>query len=106
MLRTQEEVQHFLMGYGISFVLFDYRKSSVKKSHYFLHVFLGTGYAALIFIGVNWDVISRDITADAITDRIPITLIVSLALGFVIIFVWSIVKEVRSPIDSEEGNDG
>ena len=98
-------VGSFLMGYGISFVLFDYRKSAVKKSHYILHVFLGSGYAAVIFLGVNWDIISRDITAEAITDRIPITLIVSLAIGFIIIFTWSIVKEVRSPIASEENVD-
>jgi hypothetical protein len=95
-------VASFLMGYGISFVLFDYRSSSVNKSHYILHIFLGVGYAALIFLGLNWDIVNRDITPEIITSRIPITLIVSLAFGFLVIFVWSIIKEVRSPIASEE----
>jgi len=55
------------MGYGISFILFDYRMKEVKKSHYGFHLAIGIGYTAAIFFMVNFDVVSKTITAQQLS---------------------------------------
>lgn len=96
----------FLLGYGISFVLFDYRRSTVSKSHYFYHLVIGIGYATSIFLLVNRDLISADITADKIAGRMPLTLIVSLSVGFVIILCGSIYREIKVPYNNRGDQNG
>jgi hypothetical protein len=69
-------------GYGISFIIFDYRSSSVGKSHYLFHLALGLGYAATIFAVVNFDLLSHNLTVDQISARMPLTLLVSFIIAF------------------------
>ena len=42
-------VMNLLMGYMISFMLFDYRTNPKGYSHV-LHIAVGTGYSCLIFV--------------------------------------------------------
>lgn len=86
----------FFMGYGISFVLFDYRlKESLKKTHYLFHVSVGLGYTALVFCVFNYRAIVIPMSPEEIAERVPATLLLSLALGFIIIIVVAIWREVR-----------
>ncbi len=87
----------FFMGYGISFVLFDYRlKESLKKTHYLFHVSVGLGYTALVFCVFNSRAIVIPMSPEQIAERVPATLLFSLALGFIIIILVAIWREVRS----------
>jgi predicted permease len=86
----------FFMGYGISFVLFDYRlKESLKKTHYLFHVSVGLCYTALVFCVFNYRAMAMPMSPEQIAERIPATLLFSLALGFIIIIVVAIWREVR-----------
>jgi hypothetical protein len=84
-------------GYGISFILFDYRRAEIHKSHYMFHVAIGLGYAALMFCAVNFDLLARTLTIEQITNRIPLTLLLSLGLAFVIMVVGAIWRERSTP---------
>ena len=90
-------VLSWFCGYGISFIVFDYRRSTVRKSHYWFHAGFGLGYTAIVFIAVNWDLLSRSLTADQIAQRIPLTLLVSFAVGFLIMLLGSICREFFGP---------
>ncbi|MFY9744141.1 MAG: hypothetical protein WA252_05830 [Candidatus Sulfotelmatobacter sp.] len=81
------------LGYGISFILFDYRRLQVRKSHYMFHVVFGLGYTAVIFLIVNYDLLSRTLTASQIMGRMPLTLLVSFAVGFTVMLAGAIVKD-------------
>jgi hypothetical protein len=81
------------LGYGISFVLFDYRRLQVRKSHYMFHVAFGLGYTAVIFLAVNYDLVSHSLTANQIMERIPLTLLVSFAVGFTVMLVGSVMRD-------------
>lgn len=79
------------IGYSLSFIVFDYRKSVVKKSHYIFHASLGLGYSATIFSLVNYDVLSHDLTIEQISNRMPLTLLISFILAFFLIIggaIW------------------
>lgn len=69
-------------GYGISFIVFDYRRSAVEKSHYLFHVALGLGYSATIFSLVNYDVLTHSLTLEQISNRMPFTLLISFMVAF------------------------
>ena len=84
-------------GYGISFVLLDYRRALVKKAHLLMHAVVGIGYTATIFTIVNVDLLSRSLTFEQITMRMPITLLVSFVVAFVIIVSGMLWRERRSP---------
>ena len=78
-------------GYGISFIIFDYRSSSVGKTHYLFHLVLGLGYAATIFAVVNFDLLSHDLTVEQISSRMPLTLLISFIIAFVLMIggaIW------------------
>ncbi|HEY1602098.1 MAG TPA: hypothetical protein VGG64_21025 [Pirellulales bacterium] len=94
-------------GYGISFILFDYRRSQIQKSHYMFHVSIGLGYAAAMFCLVNFDLVTRTLTVEQITTRIPLTLLLSLGLAFVIMLVGAIWRELSAPYTAgqKNGND-
>jgi len=81
------------LGYGISFVLFDYRRLQVKKTHYLFHVAFGLGYTAVIFLVVNHDILSHTLTARQMMDRMPLTLLVSFAVGFTVMLIGSVMRE-------------
>lgn len=80
-------------GYGISFIVFDYRKSKVKKSHYLFHVTIGLGYAAVIFSIVNFDILSRRLTMDQMSQRMPLTLLISFAVSFVLMMAGAVWRQ-------------
>ncbi len=80
-------------GYGISFVLFDYRRAEVGKSHYLFHVALGLGYAATIFSIVNHDLLSYNLTIDQISERMPLTLLISFIISFFVMTVGAIWRQ-------------
>lgn len=84
-------------GYGISFVLFDYRRTDVHRSHRFFHVFVGLGYTALVFVVANIDLISRDLTIDQITARVPFTLLVGFVVAFILILGIALWRERSAP---------
>lgn len=92
-------------GYGISFVLFDYRRSMVKRSHYPFHIAFGLGYAALMFAAVNFDLLSHQLTVDQIAQRTPLTLLVSFATSFLVMLGGGMWREFSKPY-SGEGADG
>jgi hypothetical protein len=83
------------LGYGISFVLFDYRRSKVRRSHFGFHVVIGLAYAALIFSCVNYDLLSHKLTVSQITERMPLTLLVSFSIGFLILLLGGIWRNLN-----------
>jgi len=87
----------FFLGYGISFVIFDYRNNSVKKSHYLFHLIIGLGYSALIFIIVNSRLLGREMSEEEFSKAMPITLLISFAVAFLAIVSISIFKELKKP---------
>ncbi|MCI0565112.1 MAG: hypothetical protein MN733_42135 [Nitrososphaera sp.] len=86
-----------LFGYGISFILFDYRRSPATKAHTMFHVAIGLGYAALIFCVVNFDLMSRTMTIAQMTDRMPLTLLVGFLFAFFVMIVGGIWREFYKP---------
>jgi len=90
-------VMSFFLGYGISFVIFDYRNNSVKKSHYLFHLIIGLGYSALIFIIVNSRLLGREMSEEEFSKAMPITLLISFAVAFLAIVSISIFKELKKP---------
>src|ERR1700726_4708378 len=81
-------------GYGLSFILFDYRRAKIRKSHYMFHVTVGLSYAAVMFCAVNYDLLSRTLTVEQIINRIPLTLLLSFGVAFVIMVVGAIWREL------------
>ena len=84
------------LGYGISFVIFDYRRSDINKSHYLLHPVVGLGYASIVFTIVNTDILSRNLNYSDIVGRMPLTLLISFIFAFFIIIIVSIWREIKS----------
>ena len=80
------------MGYGVSFLVFDYGKSEAEPHGWQFHIAVGLGYAALIFLGVNGDIIGRKLTTDQMIERIPITFLVSFAILFIVIVIVSMLR--------------
>lgn len=91
-------------GYGISFVLFDYRRTEVKKSHYLFHVAIGLGYAAVVFSVVNYDLLSHNLTMEHMTNRMPLTLLVSFVVAFLIMLAGGVWREFATPYASGESH--
>jgi len=79
-------------GYGILFIVFDYRKSN-KSIFHAIHVSFGIGYIALIFCIVNPSLINPTITINQISERIPFTLLISFLITFILIFLGSIWRQ-------------
>lgn len=84
------------LGYGISFVIFDYRRSDVRKSHYLLHPVVGLGYSAIIFTILNSDLLSKNMNYSDMAGRMPLTLLISFIIAFVIIIIVSIIREIKN----------
>jgi hypothetical protein len=91
----------FFLGYGISFILFDYRKSKAAKSHYFFHLIIGLGYTALVFLVVNWKIINSDLTEEQLSKCMPLTLLISFAFAFISIVIISILRERKKPYTND-----
>ena len=89
-------VLSWFLGYGISFVIFDYREQQAKKSHFYFHFTIGLSYSAFIFVIVNLDIISTHITIEDISQRIPLTLLISFSVGF-ILMIGGVIYRQRSP---------
>lgn len=90
-------VLSWFLGFGISFILFDYRRNPVRVSHYSFHSALGLGYAALIFVIVNRDLVSTTLTAEQVAQRMPLTLLVSFAVAFLLMMGGAIWRQHTSP---------
>ncbi|NMH26479.1 hypothetical protein [Flavobacterium silvaticum] len=85
-----------LLGYGISFLIFDYRKpAGKKKASVYFHAVIGLTYTAFIFIVSNFSIMKRDMTAEDINKAMPFTLMISFAVAFLIIVSVSIYKEIK-----------
>jgi uncharacterized membrane protein len=90
-------VLSWFLGFGISFILFDYRRYPVRGSHYYFHSALGLGYAALIFVIVNWDLVSSNLTLEQVAQRVPLTLLVGFSVGFLLMVAGAIWRQRTSP---------
>lgn len=91
----------FFFGYGIAFVIFDYRRSDVRKSHYIYHIIIGLGYTACVFSLVNRDLISPEICYADISGRAPLTLLIGFIISFIVIISVSLYREARVPYNKE-----
>jgi hypothetical protein len=91
-------------GYGIAFILFDYRRTEVRKSHRVFHVAIGLGYAAVIFCIVNYDLLSRGLTVEQITSRAPLTLLISAVVSFIIMTIGAFCREFSNPYYKPRGS--
>jgi len=81
------------LGYGISFSWFEYRRPKEDKLPMLLHLVIGLGYAGVIFIAINYDILTRNLNVEQISQRLPITLLVSFSLAFVLIIVGVIYRQ-------------
>jgi fumarate reductase subunit D len=89
-----------LMGYAISFMLFDYRTAGRSYSH-LLHVGVGAAYACFVLVCTTWGaVISTDhpLTLASLAAACPRTIVLSFALLLVIIVVVTFLRERRRGI--------
>lgn len=85
----------FLMGYGISFLLFDYRRNPKGLPH-LLHIAIGTGYACLIFVFSNWALcFSKDVplTLEDIARYSPGTMMLSFAILVIVMILVILFRE-------------
>jgi len=88
-------VMTLLMGYGISFMVFDYRTNPKGISH-ILHIALGTGYACCIFVITGWNLIFSDeknLTLEDIAAHCPKVMILSFAILVLVMIVVTVVRE-------------
>ena len=95
---------NFLFGYLLSFALFSYRLPDAAK--WPLHLGLGCGYSAFVFILVNIKAVydnPAEIAVSMIVSRIPATLLIGGALAFTIFVTVVIIRERYSPKQREEG---
>lgn len=89
-------VATLLLGYGISFVLFDYRTNSKGYSH-IIHIFLGVGYACIMFALTSWNVLfgKKPPTLDDLAIYCPRTIVISFATLVIAIIAVTIVRDRR-----------
>ena len=81
------------LGYGISYAWFEYRKPKEDKLPLILHIVLGLGYAAVVFTAINFDLLKRSLNVDEISQRMPITLLVSFLVAFFLILSGIIYRQ-------------
>jgi len=85
----------FLIGYGVSFLLLDYRRNPEGYSNW-LHLSLGGGYTALVFLIVNWSLVfhpSIPLTLDDLAQRAPQTMVISFAILFVAFCAVTLIRD-------------
>lgn len=85
----------FLMGYGISYLLLDYRKEYRNIPNY-LHYFTGIGYVLLIFVILNFKAIfnSRDnFSGELIIQQSLFTVVISFPILFIVFITVVILRE-------------
>ena len=85
------------MGYGISFLLFDYRTNPRGISHY-LHITIGFGYTCLIFVATSWPIVfspSKHLNLSDLATYCPRTIVVSFAILFIVMVSVMIFRERR-----------
>ena len=83
----------FLRGYGISYLLFDFRRESALEISNWLHLSVGGGYAALIFLIVNWRIVYNCPTLDDLAKYAPQTMVVGFAFLFILFCIVTIIRE-------------
>ena len=83
----------WVMGYGMSFLLFEYRTNPRKVSTW-LHLSLGGAYAAFVFLVINWHLVFREVfNFDHLTQKAPQTIVVSGAILFILFIVITLCRE-------------
>jgi hypothetical protein len=85
----------YVMGYGISYLIFSYRKED-HKVPFFIHLFFGLGYSLLMFCVVNIKLIIKmnsSITLQALSDNSVFTVIISFAVIFVVTLIVVYLRE-------------
>lgn len=90
-------ISTFLMGYGISFLLFDYRTNPKGLPHVF-HIFIGCAYTCLIFMATSWSMIFSPTKPPDLPDLaiyFPRTMVVSFAVLFIVMVCVIICRERR-----------
>lgn len=88
----------YAIGYNIAFLLFGYRKEVVREWKGLYYVF-GLGFTAFVFLIVNFGkIFSKDspITAEDIMELTPQTLLLSLAILFVVTIMVVFLRDRRS----------
>lgn len=85
----------FLMGYSISYLLFDYRKE-YKNLPIYLHYFTGIGYVLLMFVILNFKAIFNskdDFSGELIIQQSLFTVIISFPILFLVYVTVVILRE-------------
>lgn len=82
--------------YGISFVWLEYRRPVEHKLPMIIHVIIGLGYAASIFVAINFDILARELSVEQICQRMPITLLFSFTVAFVVMVAGFIYRQNNS----------
>lgn len=88
-------VLSYLMGYGISYLLLDYRKE-YKSLPSYLHYFSGIGYVLLVFLILNFKTIlnSKDnFNGELIIQQSLFTVIISFPILFIVYIAVVIFRE-------------
>lgn len=88
-------VMTYIMGYGIAFLLFRYHRESILGWKGLYHVF-GVAYTALIFLILNWKMVwdsASSITIQQIEGHLVQTLVIGLAILFIVMIVTTIVRD-------------
>ena len=87
----------FLLGYGISFLVFSYRRNTTANVSNNFHLIMGLAYVALVFTLRNWRLVlqSNQVNLDHIIRELPQTFVISLALFFIVAVPVTIYRESR-----------
>lgn len=88
----------FFLGYGISFLLFSYRRNTPVNVSNNFHLIMGLAYVALVFTLRNWRLLfqSNQVNLDHIVRELPQTFVISLALFFIVAVPVTIYRESRN----------
>ena len=84
-----------LMGYAISFMLFDYR-TNTKGYSTLLHVGVGAAYACLVFVLTSWQVVfssAAPLTLQDLATHCPRTVVVSFAILMVVMVLVTLLRD-------------
>jgi len=85
----------YIMGFGISYFIFSYRKPN-HKLPYFLHLFFGLGYTMLMFCIMNFNLIiekNRDLSLEHLLDNSIFTILISFPVIFIVSIIVVIIRE-------------
>lgn len=87
-------IMTFLMGYIISFMIFDYSTDPRGHSH-ILHIAIGMGYTCLVFVVTSWPIIfsPNALTLDDLATYCPRTTVLGFAILIIVMIVVLVIRE-------------